>query len=148
VTGPALVETLQPGDELRPLVRVPTREQCVRYAGAANDFSPIHYDDANARRRGFDQIIVHGLLKAAFLGDLLETWSAPQDGWVQRLSTQYRGTDAPGQPLICRARVADKRVTEGRCRVDLELWIDNSRGETTTRGTATVVFEPKAEEQR
>ena len=146
--GPTLVETMDPGDELRPLVRVPTREQCVRYAGAANDFSPIHYDDAHARRRGFDQVIVHGLLKAAFLGDLLETWSAPQAGWVQRLSTQYRGTDLPGQPLICRARVAEKRVAEGCCRVDLELWIDNAQGETTTQGTATVVFEAKAEEQR
>jgi len=143
---PATVETVEPGDELRPLVRVPTREQCVRYAGAANDFSPIHFDDANARERGFDQVIVHGLLKAAFLGDLLETWSAPQNGWVQELSTQYRGTDVPGQPLICRARVTEKDVIDGRCRIGFEVWIDNARGQTTTRGSAAVLFGPRVEE--
>ena len=134
------LETLAPGATLRPAVRVPTREQCVRYAGAANDFSPIHYDEGNARERGFPGVIVHGLLKAAFLGELLECWAAPHGGWVRRLSTQYRGIDLPGRPLICQARVTDKSASADSWLVDLDVWVDNADGKTTTSGHATVDF--------
>jgi acyl dehydratase len=135
-----IFDELEVGASLRPVVRVPTREQLVRYAGAANDFSPIHFDDANARSRGFSQIIVHGLLKAAFLGEMLESWSEPHGGWVRRIRTEYRGVDLPGEPLVCHADVTRKQVDEGRGLVDLELRVENARGETTTRGEATVVF--------
>jgi acyl dehydratase len=134
------LETLTIGATLRPVVRMPTREQCVRYAGAANDFSPIHYDDDNARQRGFPAVIVHGLLKAAFLGELLDSWAAPHGGWVRRLATQYRGIDFPGRPLICQARVTDKSISADRWLVDLDVWIDNADGKTTTSGSATVDF--------
>lgn len=141
MTVQLMLDGLDVGGCLRPVLRVPTREQLVRYAGAASDFSPIHFDDENARGRGFKQIIVHGLLKAAFLGDMLETWSGPYGGWVQRIKTEYRGVDFPGDPLVCQARVSGKTVDSDRGVVDFDLWIDNPRGETTTRGSATVVFE-------
>lgn len=134
------LEALPIGANLRPAVRMPTREQCVRYAGAANDFSPIHYDDGNARERGFPGVIVHGLLKAAFLGELLESWAVPHGGWVRRLSTQYREIDFPGQPLICQAKVTGKSVSAHSWLVDLDVWIDNADGRTSTSGHATVDF--------
>lgn len=134
------LESLAIGTALRPAVRVPTREQCVRYAGAANDFSPIHYDDGNARERGFPGVIVHGLLKASLLGELLESWSAPHGGWVRRLATRYQGIDLPGRPLICQAKVTGKSVSADAWLVDLDVWIDNAEGRTTTSGSATVDF--------
>jgi acyl dehydratase len=148
MSGRTLFESVEVGDALQPAIRVPTREQLIRYAGAANDFSPIHFDDDNARGRGFSGVIVHGLLKAAFLGELLETWSAP-GGWVQKIATQYRGVDLPGEPLICSAVVSGKTPADDRGLVDFELRVENARGETTTYGTATVVLalEPGAAEE-
>jgi acyl dehydratase len=140
MSGRAVFDGIEVGDVLRPEVRVPTREQLVRYAGAAHDFSAIHFDDENARSRGFDRVIVHGLLKAAYLGDMLESWSAPH-GWVQKISTQYRGVDFPGEPMTCHAHVLNKSIDRGQGAVDFDLWIESARGQTTTRGTATVVLE-------
>jgi acyl dehydratase len=127
------------GAALPALVRVPTREQLVRYAGAASDYSAIHYDDGYAKARGFDSVIVHGLLKAAFLAQLVEQWMG-EDAWIKRMSTEYRGVDLPGQPLICRGTVAAVEPSGGGGTVELDLWVENVHGDFTTRGRATVVF--------
>ncbi len=37
-------------------------EQIVRFAGAVQDFNPIHYDDAFARKAGLPGVIAHGPL--------------------------------------------------------------------------------------
>ena len=127
------------GDRLPALVKVPTTEQLVRYAGAAHDFARIHYDHAHAVSRGFDGVIVHGLLKAAFLGQLVTTWCGP-GAWVRRFGVQYRRVDFPAQLLICHGQVVAKHEENGQPAVDLELWTENPRQQVTTRGTATVVF--------
>jgi acyl dehydratase len=131
------------GDRLPALVKVVTTEQLVRYAAAAHDFARIHYDDAYARQRGFDGVIVHGLLKAGFLGQLVTAWCGPH-AWVRRFAVQYRRVDFPAQPIICHGTVTDKHFTDGLPSVDLELWTENARQELTTKGTATVVFAPPA----
>jgi acyl dehydratase len=129
------------GLELPPLVRVPTRAQLVRYAGAADDYSPIHFDDDNARERGFDSVIVHGLLKAAFLGELLETWSADRGGWVQAMRTEYRGVDRPGSPIVCRARVDSTSSAGSTGFAELSLWVERADGSRSTQGSATIRFD-------
>ncbi|MCV2489299.1 MaoC/PaaZ C-terminal domain-containing protein [Geodermatophilus sp. YIM 151500] len=132
-------EGIRVGDQLPALVRTPTTEQLVRYAGAASDPARIHFDEAEARRRGFDGVIVHGLLKAAFLGELVTDWCGGS-AWVKRFATQYRGVDYPGRPLVCRGAVTATRVEHGVPLVDLDLWVHNVEGATTTRGRATLAF--------
>jgi acyl dehydratase len=130
---------IEVGDRLPALVKVPTTEQLVRYAGAAHDFARIHYDHAHAVQRGFDGVIVHGLLKAAFLGQLVTAWCGP-GAWVRRFAVQYRRVDVPGRPIICHGTVRAKHAENGREAVDLELWTENPQGVVTTKGTSTVVF--------
>jgi acyl dehydratase len=140
------LEELEVGDALPALVKYPTTQQLVRYAGAANDFARIHFDAEHARERGFDGVIVHGLLKAGFLAQLVTAWCGP-DAWVKRFRAEYRQVDLPGQPLICRATVAGKRVEGEHVLVELELWTENASRQTTTRASATVVF-PSAGSER
>jgi acyl dehydratase len=141
VSGRSGFAEVHAGLELPPLIRVPTRAQLVRYAGAANDYSPIHFDDDNARERGFDSVIVHGLLKAAFLGELLERWSADRGGWVQSMRTEYRGVDLPGAPLVCRARVETTSWDGAAGFAELSLWVERADGSRSTRGSATIRFD-------
>ena len=54
--------SLQPGDVLGSLIVRLTREQLVRYAGAAGDFNPIHYSDHFATALGLPGVIAHGML--------------------------------------------------------------------------------------
>ncbi len=53
---------LQQGTELGSLTVRLTREQLVRYAGAAGDFNPIHYSDHFATALGLPGVIAHGML--------------------------------------------------------------------------------------
>jgi hypothetical protein len=85
------------GYELPARVRVTTTAQLVRYSGAAQDFSAIHHDAEYARRRGFDGVIVHGFLKAAFLAELGQDWAGPE-AWYRTFGARYQGTDLVVEP--------------------------------------------------
>lgn len=62
------------GDELPPLqVRV-TRSDLIRYAGAALDFNPIHWNERVAREVGLPDVIAHGMLTMALAGRLVTDW--------------------------------------------------------------------------
>ena len=51
-----------------------TRQDLVRYAGAAGDFNPLHYDDAFARSAGLPGVMAHGMFSAGLLGSFLVAW--------------------------------------------------------------------------
>jgi hydroxyacyl-ACP dehydratase HTD2-like protein with hotdog domain len=124
------------GQELPELVKHPTTRQLVQYAGAQGDFYEIHYDQAYAKSVGLPGVILHGLLKAAFLGQLVTDWLGDQ-GELKTFEVSYRGIDQPGHPYRCRGKVM--RV-DGRD-VDLEVWGEDESGKRTTVGTATVRLE-------
>jgi len=124
---------LQVGLELPELVKHPTTRQLVQYAGAQEDFYEIHYDQAYARSVGLPGVILHGLLKAAFLGQLVTDWLGDR-GTLRSFEVSYRGTDVPGRPYRCRGRVAKVDGDQA----ELEVWGEDSDGNRTTLGTATV----------
>jgi acyl dehydratase len=141
VTGNQQVyaEDVAPGYELPDLVKICSPRQLVMWAGAAPDFYEIHYDAEFARAAGLPGLVVHGALKYAFLGQLLADWVAPA-GRVVSFRCSYRGLDGPGEDLRCRGVVRDASVVAGETRVDLEIWVENTRGEVTTPGSAVVVL--------
>ena len=123
---------VQVGDEIPELVKHPTTRQLVQYAGAQGDFYEIHYDQDFARSVGLPGVILHGLLKAAFLGQLVTDWLGER-GTLKTFEVSYRGIDQPGRPYRCRGRIT--RVDGDQ--VELEVWGEDSDGNRTTVGTAT-----------
>jgi hypothetical protein len=119
-------------EEIPELVKHPTTRQLVQYAGAQGDFYEIHYDQDFARGVGLPGVILHGLLKAAFLGQLVTDWLGDR-GTLQSFEVSYRGIDQPGRPYICRGRVTK---VDGDM-VELEVWGEDSGGKRTTVGSAT-----------
>ena len=132
-------EDVQVGAEIPPLVKHPTTEQLVRYAGVSNDYSRIHYDDPYARGLGFPGVIDHGLFKAACLAQMLTDWAGPK-AWVKKFATQYRRIDVPFDTLTCKGKVTNKYIKDGEHLVEVEIWTENGKGEITTPGTATIRF--------
>ncbi len=49
------------GEELPPLKINVSRNLVVRYAGASNDFNPIHHSDRAAKAVGMPGVIAHGM---------------------------------------------------------------------------------------
>jgi acyl dehydratase len=135
-------EDVSVGQELTPLRKRPTRRQLVMWAGASGDFYEIHYDTAFARKNKLDDVIVHGRLKAAFIGELMTGW-AGADGWLKRLNCRFKGTNPTDEDMVMGAAVTGTRVEEGEHLVDLDVWTARPDGTRTTQGTATVVLPAK-----
>jgi len=121
------------GQELPELVKHPTTRQLVQYAGAQGDFYEIHYDQAYAQGVALPGVILHGLLKAAFLGQLVTDWLGDR-GQLKTFEVSYRGIDVPGRPYRCRGRVTKVDGDQ----VELEVWGEDPDGRRTTVGSATV----------
>ena len=127
------------GTELPELVKNPTTQQLVKYAGASGDYYQIHYDKDFAKANDLDGVILHGALKNAFLGHLVTKWMGPE-GDLKRLACQYRGMDVPGTPITAKGVVTRKYQEQGANLIDCEIWLENKDGEKTTPGSATVAL--------
>ncbi|MGH8825369.1 MAG: MaoC/PaaZ C-terminal domain-containing protein [Jiangellaceae bacterium] len=60
-----------------------TRDDLVRYAGAAGDFNPIHWSDRVATAVGLPGVIAHGMLTMALAGRLLTDWAGDPGAVVE-----------------------------------------------------------------
>ena len=120
-------------EELPELVKHPTTRQLVQYAGASGDFYEIHYDQEFARGTGLPGVILHGLLKTAWLAQLVTDWCGPE-ARLKTLDVTYRGLDFPGRPYRCRGSLKSR----GNGTVELEIWGEDPDGSRTTIGTAMV----------
>ena len=143
-------DDLEVGQELPPLPKIADRVMLVKWAGASGDFNPHHFDDSFAATQGTDGVIVHGLLKHAWLIQFVTSWMG-DEGFLKRFSCQYRGFDHPrtmksmkepedGETWHCVGKVL-KKYEEGDAHcVDLEIGVENGEKTITTPGTATVIL--------
>ena len=132
-------EDVNVGDEIPTLKKNCSTQQLVIWAAGSGDFYQIHYDKDFAQSTGLKNIIVHGALKHAFLGQLLHDWVAPA-GQIRKFGCSYRGMDDPNQDILCRGLITSKYQRDGRNSVELEVWTENPDGKKTSPGTATVTL--------
>ena len=137
--GERWFEDVVAGDELPSVSRTPAYMDLVVYAGASRDYFDIHHDRDAARAAGHPDVIVQGSLKGAWVGQVATGWMG-RFGRLRRFEIQYRGVDVPGRTVTGRGLVRrtwfDEATGEGRA--ELELWLENERGERTVRGSAIV----------
>lgn len=76
------------GDELPPMQVRLTRAHLVRYAGAAGDFNPIHWNERVAREVGLPDVIAHGMLTMGLATRLVTSW-AGDPGAVVACSVRF-----------------------------------------------------------
>ncbi|RJO62891.1 MAG: dehydratase [Dehalococcoidia bacterium] len=124
------------GAEIPSLVKQPTKQQLVMWAGASGDYNPIHYDKDFAQSRGLPGVVVHGQLSTAFICQMLSDWYG-KTGSLKKLNVSYKGLNLPGDMLTCHGVVKGKS-SDGENLVTLDVWVENQRGEKTAAGTATV----------
>lgn len=112
------------------------REQLQAYAQASGDLNPLHLDPAFARKAGFDDVIVHGMLSMALLGRLL-TGPLGRYG-LRRFDARFGGVVAVGQSLHCRATLTAREA--GLARLELDA-LDGS-GKAVLSGRADLALPP------
>jgi acyl dehydratase len=125
------------GMELPPMTKNCSTQQLVQWAAGSGDFYQIHYDKDFALGTGLTNLIVHGALKNAFLGELVHNWIG-NEGRIKKYGCSYRGMDYPNEDIVCKGTVTKKYEDGGEQLVDLEIWTENPKGQKTTPGFATV----------
>ena len=135
-------EDVNIGDELPPLTKQPDTRQLVMWAGASGDYNPIHYDKEFAQSKGLSGVIVQGQLVGCFLGQLVTGWMG-KEGTLQKLTCSYKEMNFPGESITCKGKVLKKSIEDGKYLVVCNVWAENTKGEKTVTGTATVMLPSK-----
>ena len=132
-------EDITAGSEIPPLVKHPTTQQLVMWAGASTDYYQIHYDKDFAQSKGLPGVIVHGQLACSFLGQLT-TDLVGEQGSLRKLTCSYKGMNFPGEALTCKGKATKKYVKDGEHYVEYEIWVENPNGEKTVSGIAIITL--------
>ena len=101
-----------------------TRAALVRYAGAAEDFNPIHWSDRVATKVGLPGVIAHGMLTMALAGRAVTNWAGRPDAIVEYGVRFTRPVVVPDDDEGTEIEVSavDRGVTEeGLTRLDLTV---------------------------
>ena len=100
----------------------------------------VHWDQEWARRAGNPATYDYGRMRETWLVHLCTDWMG-DDAWLWKLDCQFRKFNYVGDTHWMRGRVTRKYLADGdRPTVDLDLWGENQRGDTTTPGHASIVL--------
>ena len=100
----------------------------------------VHWDPEWARRAGNPACYDYGRMRETWLIHLCTDWMG-DDAWLWKLDCQFRKFNYVGDTHWMHGTVTRKYLAEGdRPAVDLDVWGENQRGETTTPGHATILL--------
>ncbi|MEV7005101.1 MaoC/PaaZ C-terminal domain-containing protein [Streptosporangium sp. NPDC051022] len=125
------------GETLPETEHRPTSRELVRYTAAAGDYYEPHYDLEAAREANLPGVVVHGLLKAAWLTRCVTEWAGP-DVAVLSVDVRYRGMDLVNERYVVGGTVVGLHDDDEGRRVEVEVWGRSDIRATTTLGTVTV----------
>jgi acyl dehydratase len=134
-------EDVNVGDELPRLQKGPlTIMHLMRWSAAMENWHRIHYDERfSVEHDKLPGILINGSLKQNFIAQLLKDW-AGLDGWLWKVSFQFRKMDVAGATLFVWARVAGKTEAPTFGVVRIELGIVDVDGRPSTPGHALVAL--------
>jgi acyl dehydratase len=135
-------QDVEPGYELPPLLKEPTRKQLDAFTRVWGSTVGRFTSDEVARAEGFSGVILPGNMTMAFLAQFLTEWAGP-DGKLNRLDVDFRRSVQPGDKLTCAGIVTDTESIDLENRVILDLYIETQKGERALQGTALVLLPNK-----
>jgi acyl dehydratase len=128
-------DDLAVGDELPSIELVITAKRLHLQTSGSQDWYPVHFDAAFARKSGHADVFMNtGWIQAALVR-VITDWMGDA-GFLRRLKFEMRRQHRPGDTAIGRARVVGK--DEGESTIELEVWLENEREGVATPGEATV----------
>ncbi|MDQ6522956.1 MaoC family dehydratase [Nocardioides sp. LHD-245] len=137
--APAFAD-LAVGTPLPPYRQTPTTVQLVMYAGAEDDYMPVHFDHHYAIGAGQPGVINHGWLTYAILLQSVTSWLPPSAARVVRSRSRYLRPTFPGRPIVCHGVVTGVREERGRRLVDVHVEASDGTDLVTTTVDATLEY--------
>lgn len=120
------------GSAVRSVTRDPiTRVQLAKYAGASEDWNPIHIDPEHAKQVGLGDVIAHGMLTMAYMAQLARDLGG---GSLKRIKVRFRSMVRVGDSITCSA----EDVEETPSGIRMKLVATKQDGEVVASGEAEV----------
>ncbi len=134
-------EDVQIGDLLPPVVKGPMSPvHLMRWSAAIENWHRIHYDGRFATEHdGLPDLLVNGSWKQHVMVQVVKDWVG-LDGWLWKISFQFRGMDRVWDTVTAWGRVTAKEAKGNYGIVHCEIGMRNQRGEEGTAGTAVCVL--------
>ena len=104
----------------------------VKYAKASGDFNPIHLDKEIAKTIGLDNVIVHGMLIMAHLGNIIANSNSVS--FLKNFSVQFCSITRLEEKLICKGEVSKIEKNNQKKIITLKLKVLNLAGEVKILG--------------
>ncbi len=131
-------EDVEEGQEVPPFSRKVGYMELNRFAGANEELVPIHMDADYAKNVAkLPDVIIMGNLNLAYIANAITDW-AGDDGWITKLTIDYRKMDTVNSTITAKGKVTKKYQQDGKHLVDLDVWVENEAGEVTTPGSAVL----------
>ena len=130
---------IEAGAELAPRQYQVTRADLVRYAGAAGDFNPIHWNERTAKAVGLPDVIAHGMFTMALAGRFLTEWAGDPAAVTEygvRFSAPVVVPDDDKGALVEVSGVVTGKLDGNRVTVDVTARSGDTK--VLTRARATV----------
>ena len=131
---------LTAGASLPEHIRGPiTRTTLALFAGASNDYVPLHIDSDYAKAAGMDDVFAHGMLSMAYLAQALGTWASAER--LRRWSARFTAITPLHATIHCRGEVIEIFEEDGerRARLKIGAWTDQDL--QTLDGEAVVAMD-------
>ena len=125
------------GLQLQEMARHPSWGFVDPTTGAQEAIIRVHDIQEAADSAGLPGAYDYGCQRCCWMGHLLTNWMG-DDGFLKKMYLELRRFNIVGDTTWCRGRVTSKREENGEKLVDLDIWGDNQRQETTMKGTATI----------
>lgn len=132
-------EDVSVGDELPGISLDITTKRLYQQASGSQDWYPVHFDPAFARKAGHEDVFMNTGFVQAALVRLITDWMGDA-GFLKRLAFEMRRQHRPGDVMVCKGRVVALEIRGDNHCADLEIWAENEREGVTTPGRATVIL--------
>ena len=112
-------------------------------AGGGIEYTGIgHSRTTSAQQVGAPAAYDYGPARMAWLTTLVTNWMG-DTAFLKRVRGEMRRFNLVGDTTWCKGKVSRKYVKDGYALVDLEIWAENQRGESSAPGLATVMLPSK-----
>ncbi len=127
-----------PGEEIEPVELLVDESTCWRFSGPHRSY---HTDRDEARKFGFPEIVVQGMLSTCLISQTLA--NAFGEGWFAggRMDVKLINVAWAGESLLARGKVREEFSEGSARRRVLEVWVEKADTERTpvTVGTASAL---------
>ncbi len=132
-------DSIEKGEQVTPVSKpAVTRVQIAKFAGASQDWSPLHLDDDFAKGAGYGGVFAHGAIALSFATEAVGKWL--ENGRILSVSGRFRKLVWPGDILRMTGMVAERYESNGEARVDVDVWAENQNHDSVMQGTITCVL--------